>query len=699
MGDSEPPTLTIDKPTPNQRWTNDSFTVVGRVSDNVGVETVLLSVNGSDFEPIFDYTGTARWTNEIFLEPGTNTIRARCIDFGGLRSSIASVQAFYAVPATFHFTLGGSGRGRVLGPADGATLDLNRGYKLTAVPEPGSRFVAWTGDIVGLNTNLSFLMPPELSVQANFEDVARPSLAILFPTNNARLTGQTSLALYGRAADNIGVTQVVVSVNGSGFAPVLDYAGATGWTNVINVVPGTNVVLAHSIDASGKRSATNRVTFFNSVPGNLTLRVEPTNGGFITGIRNTQAVEIGRSYALTARPNSNFFFTGWSGETNSSNAVLKFLMPETLTLQANFVTNKFLAVRGVYNGLFGPANVDEAEAAGAPAPTMQVHPTNAAYFTLTLGANGQIAGKLIFAATNHSITGRCDLAGHALARSTRPGGPSLDLQFDLQDTPNEELTRKVAGTVTMGALVAGLRGDQAGYYRGGMGRHTFLIPSPTATPAPARPGGDGAGIATISTIGTLTLAGALGDGTPFSQATTLSQNGDWPIFAALYGGKGLLWGWGSVSTNQTPLAFRATDVVWFKPPGLPGKFYTNGFPELVEIDGARYTRPGRGTNVLNWTNGILRLDAGNLQNPFTSEIVWRTNKLVVITNTISLRLTNDLARGLFGGTFVHPVTQRVTPFTGAYLQLDSPDLGWAGGWFRGTNETGYVEIVPLALAF
>ncbi len=41
---------------------------------------------------------------------------------------------------------------------------------------------------------------------------------------------------------------------------------------------------------------------------------------------------------------------------------------------------------------------------------------------------------------------------------------------------------------------------------------------------------------------------------------------------------------------------------------------------------------------------------------------------------------------------------RSTPFAGAYLRLDEPDLGWGGGWFRRTNQMGCLEIAPTPLA-
>jgi hypothetical protein len=360
----------------------------------------------------------------------------------------------------------------------------------------------------------------------------------------------------------------------------------------------------------------------------------------------------------------------------------------------NTVTyNPFVPAKGNYAGLFGPTNN-----AGL-LDARQVRAANAGYFTVTLGSGGQFSGKLYLAGTNYSFSGRCDLTGHAsvVVRRPRLSSIALDLQFDFQGTPDEPLNYQVVGTATDGSWHSALKGNRTGLYTnvpmGGLLRYTWIIPGPGAEEAATRPAGDGAGTATL-TNGLLTLVGKLGDGTAINRATELSQNGDWPIYVPLYGGKGLLLGWGSFSSNHWPYSFIATNLVWFKPPGLKGKFYTNGFTESVQMLGARYARPGPGSHVLNWTNGVLLIDGGNLPVTISNVVQCVSNKWVVRNNTHQIRLTNDLSRGTFGGTFVHPVTRRITPFSGAYLQLIAPNLGWGGGWFAGTNETGFVEIVP-----
>ena len=111
-------------------------------------------------------------------------------------------------------------------------------------------------------------------------------------------------------------------------------------------------------DTSGNFSPTNTVNF-NFIPS-ATLTVQTNGLGAITPVDNGKLLAIGTNYTLTAIPGNNWIFSNWvaSGSENfvSNNPVLKFTMQSNLVLQANFVTNVFLAAQGTYNGLFAPAN-------------------------------------------------------------------------------------------------------------------------------------------------------------------------------------------------------------------------------------------------------------------------------------------------------------------------------------------------------
>ena len=88
-------------------------------------------------------------------------------------------------------------------------------------------------------------------------------------------------------------------------------------------------------------------------------------------------------------------------------------MSSNLILQANFVTNPFPAVAGVYNGLFAPATGVTEDSSG--------------FFTATLppSGHGTYSAKLLLNGGTYPFSGTFDLSGDAgttLARSgkTRP---------------------------------------------------------------------------------------------------------------------------------------------------------------------------------------------------------------------------------------------------------------------------------------
>src|SRR6185295_10517831 len=95
------------------------------------------------------------------------------------------------------------------------------------------------------------------------------------------------------------------------------------------------------------------------------------------------------------------------------------------------------------------------------------------------------------------------------------------------------------------------------------------------TNAATSPAGLGVGTLTVSGSGTVGFAGTVAEGTAVATAVPLAQNGQWPIYLPLYGGKGSLFGWMTLDNMET------TDitglVLWSKPRGVPGAFYPAGF--------------------------------------------------------------------------------------------------------------------------
>ena len=121
---------------------------------------------------------------------------------------------------------------------------------------------------------------------------------------------------------------------------------------------------------------------------------------------------------------------------------------------------------------------------------------------------------------------------------------------------------------------------------------------------------------------------------------------------------------------------------WFRLPQTSTKLYPAGFSfnHWLDAAGSVYTF-SNGVPLLNWTNGVLELEGGNLSQNLTNEAVLATNKL---TGPNSLKLTITNASGLFQGSLVNPATGKAISLNGVVLQK----LNEGYGNFLGTNQSG-----------
>jgi len=78
--DSIPPTIAIGSPANNSVLTSTTVTVTGIASDNVAVEKVELSADGTTWTLA---SGTTSWSGSVALQAGTNVIYARATDTSG----------------------------------------------------------------------------------------------------------------------------------------------------------------------------------------------------------------------------------------------------------------------------------------------------------------------------------------------------------------------------------------------------------------------------------------------------------------------------------------------------------------------------------------------------------------------------------------------------------------------------------------
>jgi hypothetical protein len=134
---------------------------------------------------------------------------------------------------------------------------------MVATALTGFKFTGWTGaynNIITNNSTFKFMMASNLAFTANFVDSASPTLTIANPVSNEKWSNYL-FTVSGKAGDNVGVTGVFYSVNGSSWLPAGSDNNWTNWFAQINLVPGTNTIAACAVDAAGNISATNKVSF------------------------------------------------------------------------------------------------------------------------------------------------------------------------------------------------------------------------------------------------------------------------------------------------------------------------------------------------------------------------------------------------------------------------------------------------------
>jgi len=345
-------------------------------------------------------------------------------------------------------------------------------------------------------------------------------------------------------------------------------------------------------------------------------------------------------------------------------------MQSNMVLQANFVTNPFTPIKGNYAGLFYDTNL--------------VTMTNAGYFSAILADKGTFSSKCQFANVTYSLSGAFSLLGTFSNAIPRTGQSPLIIQLQLDLAGGEMIT----GTISDGIWIAQVVANRAHFSTTSpapqMGSYTIVLPG--SDDSSTQPGGNGVGTVKVSATGGIAFAGALGDGTAVSRTSFISKDGDWPLFASLYAGKGLLIGWINFDSTQ-PETDLSGVVNWIKLQQAGGKNYLAGFDFSDGIDaiGSRY-KFTNGVPLVNWTDGQIILEGGNLTDSITNGLSIAPNNIISGTN--SLKLTFTTTTGLFQGSVLNPATLKPIAVKGALLQKQN--IGY--GYFLGTNQTGGVTL-------
>ena len=168
--DSGGPAITVTSPTSTYLTASDVL-LGGTINDISGVDTFecrVSNVNGvGPWQPIFNahVDGFTPWQFQLSnLTLGTNVVRLRAIDSLGQISS-TNINFVVLTPLTVNI----SGCGTVPARFAGTTWqETGKTLTIRATPCAGNLFNNWSGDIPSSNAVLTFVMQPNLTLQANF---------------------------------------------------------------------------------------------------------------------------------------------------------------------------------------------------------------------------------------------------------------------------------------------------------------------------------------------------------------------------------------------------------------------------------------------------------------------------------------------------------------------------------------------------
>lgn len=357
--------------------------------------------------------------------------------------------------------------------------------------------------------------------------------------------------------------------------------------------------------------------------------------------------------------------TGWGTPTGSNT------IGQILKLANPFLSNPWPFLQGSYAGLFLESNAVAQQSSGA--------------FALKLTTKGTFSGTLQNGAARYSLSGKFDLSGHArLTNGPRSMNPMyVDLQLEMNLGAD-----RLSGTVSNALWSAGLAGDRAVFNAKTnrapqTGQYTMILPGTAGDTN--EPAGDGFAMLTVGTAGQVRLAISFSEGTKASQASTLSKNGQWPLYVPLYSGQGSVVSWMTI-TNPGPDSVLGGELVWTKPVKSTAKYYPKGFARQSTAYGAFYQAPAGTNKLLGLSQAQLVLSGGDLIQPVTNQFLLGARSRVTCTNKLTLSFTPS--SGLFRGSLRRAQAPKTVSFSGVVLQNETN----GSGFLLGTNQSGRVIL-------
>jgi uncharacterized repeat protein (TIGR03803 family) len=326
--DTNKPSVSITNVIAGMQVSNAAFTVRGTATDNVAVASVSCSLNNAAWSLATTANNWTNWSAGLTLLPGTNTVAAYAVDTSGNYSLTSSVSLFYAVTNQLQIRL--TGLGKISPNYSNAWLQIGRNYSITSSPAIGFVFTNWMvstnwlGGTAAGKTNLLFMMASNLTLQANFLDVMKPTNTIIAPAAGQHMTNALA-TIVGTAKDNWIVAGVWYSLNSNAWNLVNTTNSYTNWTQTVTLLLGTNTVKAYAMDLGGNFSTTNSLSIVSS--NSFMLQLAFTNA--LPLKTNGLVFSLQLSKGLNGHIQVSSNLTSWSTLTNfvGTNSTITFRDP------------------------------------------------------------------------------------------------------------------------------------------------------------------------------------------------------------------------------------------------------------------------------------------------------------------------------------------------------------------------------------
>jgi uncharacterized delta-60 repeat protein len=489
-----------------------------------------------------------------------------------------------------------------------------------------------------------------------------PTVAVSLANGSALppVTAPGSVTIRGSAKDDVGVDQVLGSLNGGPLVAATLVRGAKAtdpvkWELAFAPENGNNVLVVQTVDVGGNSSVPRTVRFSYTV---VRPEVAGTYQGLATATVDSTnpARQVGFCKVTVSRTG---IFTGRLTLGGS---------PRPLIGTATFGNGG--DARFWRDGQARPAVTIERR--GLPPLLLALH------LDVTAPLSQQITGTLT---ENETVVSTLTLDRQLYTAAAIPEGSPLR---HVPETLLNPFTDKGAYTLIFHAIAPPNEGLSASNY----------------------PQGDGWALAKVRPSGAVTLAGKLADGQPISFSSNLSQDNVLPLYLAPYAGTGTVSGPVTFRDIESQSDADGEGLRWFKPAKSRDSIYPSGWPNGIRTDlvGSKLVVPARPTRgnldplyllgrdtILGPPEGpvpagiTLTLADGDTSGISKGGAVDARNRIIFSGPADPWNLTATLANtdiagrltGKLTGSFKHPVSRATVPFSGVVYQKTHA----AGGYF------------------